>query len=260
MRFLTMPVSYGQIGNNEVAQTVVDAAGDVTEDFFNEQYGTLIRKIQTQTDGSGHVTDYVVSLASFNYVNNDVGQISALRPSGEAVLQSVQNYSSFEVQGTDPTGQRFTLQPGANSLLSQTTFDTVGDRSAPAYEQVLSSSAAQHNSGTLQTTLYADYAVVNATTGQARPLVTTVEIQTPDASQPTGYDSHLQSQVYTAYTDAGQVDYSLNVVGRDYGSGRDDQIGVFSDIAADGTYLNILADVAWALHQRRRDGRGHGQV
>jgi hypothetical protein len=31
-------------------------------------------------------------------------------------------------------------------------------------------------------------------------------------------------------------------------------------IAADGTYLNTLADVAWALHQTRRDGRGHGQV
>lgn len=31
-------------------------------------------------------------------------------------------------------------------------------------------------------------------------------------------------------------------------------------IAADGTYLNTLADVAWALRQRRRDGRGHGQV
>jgi hypothetical protein len=31
-------------------------------------------------------------------------------------------------------------------------------------------------------------------------------------------------------------------------------------IAADGTYLNTLADVAWALHQTRRDGRRHGQV
>jgi hypothetical protein len=31
-------------------------------------------------------------------------------------------------------------------------------------------------------------------------------------------------------------------------------------IAADGTYLNTLADVAWALHQTRRDGRPHGQV
>lgn len=31
-------------------------------------------------------------------------------------------------------------------------------------------------------------------------------------------------------------------------------------IAADGTYLNTLADVAWALRQTRRDGRGHGQV
>jgi hypothetical protein len=31
-------------------------------------------------------------------------------------------------------------------------------------------------------------------------------------------------------------------------------------IAADGTYLNTLADVAWALHQTRRNGRGHGQV
>src|ERR1700732_1562020 len=109
---------------DEVAQTVVDAAGNTIEDFFNEQYGTLIRKIQTQTDGSGNVLDYVVSLASFNYVSNDVGRISALRPSGEQVLQGVQSYSSFEVQGTDPTGQRFTLQPGAEGLLSQTTFDT----------------------------------------------------------------------------------------------------------------------------------------
>src|SRR5215210_1008436 len=31
-------------------------------------------------------------------------------------------------------------------------------------------------------------------------------------------------------------------------------------IAADGTHLNTLADVAWALHQTRRDGRPHGQV
>jgi hypothetical protein len=31
-------------------------------------------------------------------------------------------------------------------------------------------------------------------------------------------------------------------------------------IAADGTYLNTLADVTWALHQTRRDGRRHGQV
>jgi hypothetical protein len=31
-------------------------------------------------------------------------------------------------------------------------------------------------------------------------------------------------------------------------------------IAGDGTYLNTLADVAWALKQRRRDGRVQGQV
>ena len=31
-------------------------------------------------------------------------------------------------------------------------------------------------------------------------------------------------------------------------------------IAADGTYLNTLADVAWALKRTRRNGRGHGQV
>lgn len=31
-------------------------------------------------------------------------------------------------------------------------------------------------------------------------------------------------------------------------------------IAADGTYLNTLSDVAWALHQTRRNGKGHGQV
>lgn len=31
-------------------------------------------------------------------------------------------------------------------------------------------------------------------------------------------------------------------------------------VAADGTYLTTLADVAWALHQTRRNGRRHGQV
>lgn len=31
-------------------------------------------------------------------------------------------------------------------------------------------------------------------------------------------------------------------------------------IAADGTYLNTLADVTWALRQTRRNGKGHGQV
>lgn len=31
-------------------------------------------------------------------------------------------------------------------------------------------------------------------------------------------------------------------------------------VAADGTYLNTLADIAWALHQTRRNGSGQGQV
>jgi hypothetical protein len=31
-------------------------------------------------------------------------------------------------------------------------------------------------------------------------------------------------------------------------------------MAGDGTYLNTLANVTWALHQTRRDGRKHGQV
>jgi len=31
-------------------------------------------------------------------------------------------------------------------------------------------------------------------------------------------------------------------------------------VAADGTYLNTLADVAWALHRTKRDGRRQGQV
>lgn len=31
-------------------------------------------------------------------------------------------------------------------------------------------------------------------------------------------------------------------------------------IAADGSYFNLCADVAWALHQRRRDGKPGGQV
>jgi hypothetical protein len=31
-------------------------------------------------------------------------------------------------------------------------------------------------------------------------------------------------------------------------------------VAADGTYVNTLADVAWALHRTKRDGRPQGQV
>lgn len=31
-------------------------------------------------------------------------------------------------------------------------------------------------------------------------------------------------------------------------------------VAADGTYLNVAADVAWALHHAKRDGRTQGQV
>ena len=44
-------------------------------------------------------------------------------------------------------------------------------------------------------------------------------------------------------------------------SGAQDLAGITRRIiAADGTYLNTLADVAWALHQTRRNGRRHGQV
>lgn len=236
---VTMPVSYGQIGNDGVAQTVVDAAGETTEDFFNEQYGTLIRKIQTQTDGSGNVTDYIVSLANFNYVNNDVGQISALRSSGEEVLQSVQNFAPFEVQGSDPTGQRFVEQPGGNDWVSQTTYNTVGDGSDPAYQQILSTSQRITDAGALKTTLYSDYSIVNATTGQAKPLLTTVEIQTPAAAQPTGYLNEVQSQTYSQYDSAGQVLYSLVAAGREFGSSQDPELGVYSDVM-EGDFPSVL--------------------
>lgn len=236
---VTMPVTYGHIGSDGVAQTVVDAAGNMTEEFFSEQYGTPLRKIQTETDSSGDITGYTVTINNYNYVNNAVGQMSALYPSGEQVLQSVQGYMPFEIQGSDPNGQRLVLQPGPDSLLSQTTYDTVGDISAPGYEQVLTSSAAQDNSGTLQTTIYSNYAIVDTTSGKVEPLLTTVEIQTPDANQPTGYDSHIQSQTYTTYTNAGQVDYSLNVIGRQFGTGLDDEVGVFSDLGQ-GNYPPLI--------------------
>jgi glycogen debranching enzyme len=73
---------------------------------MDPQFGTLLREIQAQTDSSDNVLDYIVSLTRYNYAHDDAGVISALRPSGMQALQSVQNYWSFEIAGTDPTGLR----------------------------------------------------------------------------------------------------------------------------------------------------------
>ena len=76
-----VPISAIGIGSDQAVQTVVDAAGDITQDVFDETYGNLVRKIQLATDSSGNLY-YVVTASSYSYVTDDVGEMSALRPRG----------------------------------------------------------------------------------------------------------------------------------------------------------------------------------
>ena len=217
---ISEPVTVVALAGDEVAQTVVDAAGDVTQDVYGERFGTLDRTIQTVTDSNNHIADYVVTVTGHSYVTDDSGVMSSLYPSGVQVLQALRTYPSFEVGASDPNGQRYFLEPGADSWIKQVIYNTSDDPDDAASGQIESSSdrltaATSTAAGSLQTTLYSDFQVVNATLGTDKPQVVTVELQTPDTASVTGYDDMVQSTTYVKYDDSGNELYSLTPVARD---------------------------------------------
>ncbi len=218
---ITTPISFVALGNNQAAEVVTDALGDVTENIYNEVTGNLLRKIQTVTDGSGNVLDYIVTVNSYSYVTDDVAAMSALRNSGISVLQSVQNYAPFEIAGTDLTGLRFTEQPTPGSWVSQTVFDTSNDPDDAGRQQVSSTSIRLDAAGDLQTTLYEDYTAIDSSISlpspfnfsikldNPKPQLVTVEIQKVDTASGSGDDNFVQSNTYTGYDTAGNLLYTL---------------------------------------------------
>ncbi len=212
-----VPVSSVGLGGNEAMQVVVDAAGDITQDVFEEQYGTLLRKIQVVTEGSGGsatVSDYIVTLANVSYVTDDLSQMSDLYPSGVELPQTADSYAPFEIADSDAAGVRFTQQPDANSWTTQTVFDTSDDPDVAAAGQILSLSQRLTDGGSLQTTVDANYAIVNTTLDTAKPQLVTVEIQTADSDSPTGYDNEVQSMTYSSYDSSGDLVSSYVVLAR----------------------------------------------
>ncbi len=209
---VAVPVSTAPLGTDEVVQTVVDQAGDVTRDVYGEKYGTLDRTIQTVTSGNA-VADYIVTVTGFSYVTDDAGDMSSLYPSGIQVLQGIQTYPAFEV-AANTEGMQYSQQPDPNSWTKQVLYNTSDNPDDPASLQLQSTSERLTAGGELQTTLFSDFAIVNSTTGAAKPKVTTVELQTPDANSVTGYDDQVQSTTYDDYDGKGNPTYALTVVGR----------------------------------------------
>ena len=169
------------------------------------------------TDGSGNVQNYIVTVTSWSYVTDDEAEMSDLYPSGVQVLQSIRDYASFEVSGADPTGDRYSRMPEANSWKQQAIFDTSIDSDDAASGKVISSSQRLTSNGELQTTLADNYAIVNQQLQIAKPQLVTVEIQTPDTSSPTGYDNQVQSTSYSQYDDQDNLLYSFVAAARDFG-------------------------------------------
>ena len=227
---VTIPVSSANLGGNEVLQTVVDAAGDITQNVYDETYGNLLRKIQLATDSSGNPY-YVVTVNAYSYVNDDLAEMSPLQPSGITLLQSVEQFPSFEIQGSDPTGLRFSEQPASNSWTTQTVFDTSDNVLDNSRGQIISESQRLNSAsegtglaGELQTTLYSNYTGSNLLPTESNdpvynpaplpaPRLVTVEIQKPDANSVTGYDNYLQSVTYSSYDSYGDIQYTLTSLG-----------------------------------------------
>ena len=235
---VTLPISFAALGSNQAGQVVTDALGNVTENVYDETYGTILRRIQTVTDSSGNVLDYIVTVNNYSYVTDTAGQMSSLRPSGEQVLQTVQQYAPFEIQGIDAQGARFTQAPVPDDLVSQTIFDTENSNSDPASGQIISSST-QIASPTdvlgvqmMKTTLNQNYSVVDSTTGKVEPGLVTVETQIPDNNALTGWDNAVQSQTYYRYDTLGRLISSVTPVARVTKNGTaETTIGTYSDVS-----------------------------
>ncbi len=196
-------------------ETVVDAAGDISQNIYDERFGTLLRRIQTVTDNSGNVLDYIVTVNSFSYVTDDVAVMSDLSPSGVQMPQTMRTYASFEVAGADTTGLRYSQLPDANSWTEFVTFDTSTNLDDKGRGQPILLSKRLTADGLLQTAVLGNYTITNGALDLAKPQVITTEIQTPDAGSLTGYDTRIQSTTYTSYDDQGRLVYSLVVMGAD---------------------------------------------
>ena len=103
-------VSTGGFDGTTGDQSVTDAAGDATEDIY-DQYGDITRKIQTITDSNGNITSYLVTVSTFSYFNTQNDDAAS---TGVDLLNTPINetdYAPFEITGTDPNGLRYTQQP-----------------------------------------------------------------------------------------------------------------------------------------------------
>ena len=203
-----LPVSSTTLSANEVAQTVVDPAGDVTQDVYDERYGTLLRKIQTVEDPTNpaNVSDYIVTVTDFTYVTDQLGQVSATWSADVQMLQSVKTYASFEIAGTDAAGLRYSQQPDANSWTQLVTFDTSDNRDDAASGMPVTLSKQLVAGGAIQTTIFSCYTVTNATLQLVKPQILITEMQTP------GYNTQIQNVAYTTYDIYGREIDSLKAI------------------------------------------------
>jgi uncharacterized delta-60 repeat protein len=204
------------MGANQVTETVADAAGNVMQVVYDVRYGTPLRSIRAVRDAAGNVTHYAVTIRQYDYVAADLTKPSALHATALPVLRSVREYAPFDVIGPDAAGVRFSYQPGDGAWVRKTVFDT-GITPDAAWKRVRSVSERLTAEGTLRTTLYDDYVVLDQGREIAGPQLITVEIRTPNPAAPTGYDRYVQSMAFTKYNANGNVLHELLATNPDTG-------------------------------------------
>ena len=104
------PVQTGDFDGTQDDQTVTDTAGNTTEDVYDD-HGDVIRKIETLTDANHKITGYRVTVSDYSYFDSDVVDPVARGYSLLNMLVSQRQYASFEIDGADPTGLRYSQQP-----------------------------------------------------------------------------------------------------------------------------------------------------
>ena len=112
----TASLSTGGFSGSSASQSSSDPSGGDTESIY-DTYGNVTRSIQTEKDASGDVLGYLVTVTDYGYSPSDVSQQlnnifqyvsdGNVQP-GNAYsneLQSVKQYQSFFVSGTDLVGR-----------------------------------------------------------------------------------------------------------------------------------------------------------
>jgi YD repeat-containing protein len=221
------------VGANEALQTTVDAMGNVTQRVIDETYGTLLRTIQQVTAANGSVLYYIVTPTEYTYISQDFGAISALRPSGVTLLQSVVQFPSFEIIGADSSGERFSADPPPNSWTTLTSLGTIDNPQGwgsqttsllgssfwpltPSLAQPVAVSQRTTSDGDLKTTTFSDFTFAISPDFFFRPLPQKIqtEIQIPiPGSSSNQYGNYLQSVTYNGYTSYGDPSYSVTSLG-----------------------------------------------